>query len=127
MSKTKTATPKSAAQAARRDADRARRMAAGSPALTYLYTVAGSHWVSAKIARSGREWNAVRSDPEAWADAVEVDRAVRGSLDGLDTTECFLHYSGTPLERAIGETPEQAGQVGMFGGLGNECEGVCGV
>jgi hypothetical protein len=69
------------------------------------------------------EWHAVRADPVAWADAVEVDRAIRGSLNGLDATECFLHWTGRPLEDVI-VTAAEAGQQSLFG---NECDGVCGV
>lgn len=69
-------------------------------------------------------WEAIRENPEEWADAVEVDRAIRGSIGGLHAHSCFLHYSGRPLEEAIGQTATQAGQLGMFPA---ECGGVCGV
>jgi len=62
------------------------------------------------------------NDPEEFADAVEVDRAIRrmGNIKG----EQFMHRSLKPLEEVDFRNAEDFGQVNMFG---NECEGMCGV
>lgn len=82
---------------------------------------------------SKAEWQRIRRDPELWADAVEVDEAIRGGVvGGLTAREAFLHYSGRPLVDAVADT---SGQPSLFGdhddtdrgGWGNECEGMCGV
>jgi len=68
-------------------------------------------------------WRDMRdNDPEAWADAVEVDRAIRisPSLNG----EQFMHASLQPLDEADLSTEEDRGQLNFFV---NECEGMCGV
>jgi hypothetical protein len=59
----------------------------------------------------------------AWASAVEVDRAIRTGI--LDVRgDVFLHRSAVPLDEADRSTPEDAGQLDLWG---NECEGLCGV
>ena len=69
-------------------------------------------------------WRAIRDDdPEAWASALEVDRAIRIGIRGV-RGEVFLHRSAMPLGEADLSTPEDAGQLGLWG---NECEGLCGV
>lgn len=72
------------------------------------------------------EWSGIRQVPEQWADAVEVDEAIRhaGGMRG----DCFLHFSGRPLTEAVPEVQpnrKEANPVNlqMFG----ECEGMCGV
>lgn len=62
-------------------------------------------------------------DPQAWADAVEVDRALRYGLRGI-RGEVFLHRSCVPLDAADLSTAADRGQLDLFG---NECEGMCGV
>lgn len=61
--------------------------------------------------------------PEEFADAVEVDRAIRTPTNGIKGQQ-FVHRSLTPLESVDLRTAEEAGQTDMFG---NECEGMCGV
>lgn len=63
-----------------------------------------------------------RDDPAAFADAIEVDKAIRrgGSKSGM-RGEQFMHPSCIPLDKApIGS----ADQIDMFN---NDCEGMCGV
>lgn len=73
---------------------------------------------------SDEAWRAIRDDdPEGWASAVEVDRAIRVGIRGV-RGEVFLHRSAVPLDEADLSTPEDAGQLGLWG---NECEGLCGV
>lgn len=50
-----------------------------------------------------RDWREIRADPELWADAVEVDHALRQIPRLTDPT--FLHSSGVPLEEADLRTP----------------------
>lgn len=70
------------------------------------------------------------NDPDSWADAVRVDRAIRngvmsrGGRRTLSPAHWYLHSSRTPLETVDLRTAEQAGQFRLFG---NECEGMCGV
>jgi len=78
--------------------------------------------------RSNAEWRAIRAVPSEWADAVEVDRAVRQGVDGERMPgvkeTVFLHRDLVPLEEADLDTEEDKGQLSMFN---NECEGMCGV
>ena len=71
---------------------------------------------------SDHEWRAIKADPEAWADAVEVDAAIR-SQPGIKGQQ-FMHRSCVPLEQVDLSTAEDHGQIDMFN---NECEGMCGV
>lgn len=69
-------------------------------------------------------WRDLRdNDPESWADACEVDRALRfeSRHHGLKGT-LFLHRTLRPLE----EAPIDEVDVPGFD-FGNECEGMCGV
>ncbi len=62
-------------------------------------------------------------DPEAWADAVEVDRALRTGVRGI-RGEVYLHRSCVPLDEANLSTLADHGQLDLWP---NECEGMCGV
>lgn len=62
-------------------------------------------------------------DPEAWVDAVEVDRTLRNGLRGI-RGEVFLHRSCVPLDEAELSTAADHGQPDLSP---NECEGICGV
>ena len=69
---------------------------------------------------SDKTWGAMKAtDPEAWGQAVEIDRRLRDiwpdRADGI-----YLHRSLKPLD----EIDFGSDQFEMFG---NECEGVCGV
>ena len=69
-------------------------------------------------------WRFMRDhDPVAWADAVEVDRALRTGLRGI-RGEVFLHRSCVPLDETDLSTLADHGQLDLWP---NECEGVCGV
>lgn len=72
--------------------------------------------------KSNAEWRAVRNDPALWADAVEVDTAIR---EGLRKTRdhLYLHRQCVPLDEVDLSTPEERGQVSWL----DECEGMCGV
>lgn len=73
---------------------------------------------------SDAAWRAMRDhDPAAWADAVEVDRALRSGLRGI-RGEVYLHRSAVPLDEADLTTSADRGQLDLWP---NECEGMCGL
>lgn len=71
---------------------------------------------------SDHEWRLIKLDPESWADALEVDKAIRNQPK--IRAEQFMHRSCVPLDEVDFSTAEDHGQVDMFN---NECEGMCGV
>lgn len=62
-------------------------------------------------------------DFAAWADAIEVDQALRNGISGI-RDEVFLHRSCVPLDEADLSTASDRGQLDLWP---NECEGMCGV
>lgn len=73
---------------------------------------------------SDAEWRRLRdTDMAAWEQAIEVDAALRTGLRGI-RGQVFLHRSAVPLAEADLSTPEDAGQLDLWG---NECAGLCGV
>jgi hypothetical protein len=74
-------------------------------------------------------WRDMRdNDPESWADAVAVDRALR---DGKERRvkrgmrgATYLHRDCAPLDQVDLRSADDAGQGRLFD---NECEGMCGV
>lgn len=69
-------------------------------------------------------WREIRDhDPQAWAEAVEIDRHIRTGLRGI-RGEVFLHRSAVPLEAADLASDAERGQLDLWP---NECEGLCGV
>jgi hypothetical protein len=76
-------------------------------------------------------WREIRSDPELWADAIEIDELIRSAdVQTLEAdTDAFLHYSRRPLSDVDLSTPEERGQLSLLDGegFGAECEGMCGV
>lgn len=73
---------------------------------------------------SDAHWRAMRDrDPQAWTDAVAVDRAIRGGFRGL-RGEVFLHRSAVPLDEADLSIANDNGQLDLWP---NECEGMCGL
>jgi hypothetical protein len=72
---------------------------------------------------SNAEWRRLRDEqPEAWADAVEVDAAIRNGLPGV-RGDVYMHRSLVPLPDVDLTTPEDHGQLSWS----SECEGMCGV
>lgn len=69
---------------------------------------------------SDEQWRALT--PEEFADAVEVDRAIRNQ-PGMRHQQ-FMHASRMPLDQVDFSTAEERGQLNLFL---NECEGMCGV
>ena len=71
-------------------------------------------------------WRDLRDNaPDEWADAVEVDRAIRdgGTMRGIKAQQ-FMHRSLKPLDQVDLSTWAEKGQADLFG---EECEGMCGV
>lgn len=60
-------------------------------------TTPKSACVGCPFHRNG-EWRKIKNDPELWAQAVEVDRAIRSRP--LQDDQGFIHYSRVPLEIA---------------------------
>jgi hypothetical protein len=70
---------------------------------------------------SDNQWRDLRDNsPDEWADALEVDRAIRMQR----RTPQYMHRQRVPLDQVDLSTPEERGQLNMFN---NECEGMCGV
>jgi hypothetical protein len=72
------------------------------------------------------QWRDLRdNDPEAWKDAVALDRMIRkgGHARGI-RGEQYMHRSLVPLDEVDLRTAEDRGQLNLFN---NECEGMCGV
>lgn len=72
---------------------------------------------------SDAEWRRIKADPEAWADAVMLDEAIREPVRGLRGQQ-FMHRKLLPLAQIDLSTAEERGQVNLFE---NECEGMCGL
>jgi hypothetical protein len=69
-----------------------------------------------------RRWRELKANPKEWADALEVDAAIR-KQSGFKG-EQFMHRSLKPLAEVDLSTAEDRGQLNLFN---NECEGMCGV
>jgi hypothetical protein len=68
-------------------------------------------------------WRELRDNhPAEWADACELDAAIRPGMPGMTGT-AFLHRSLVPLREADLRNWSERGQPDLFG---NECEGMCG-
>jgi hypothetical protein len=83
---------------------------------------------------SDEEWVRMRdNDPEAWADAVSFDHAIRAASAALQDTGKlgrlvglpYLHRSCVPLDEVSFKVQDK--QAALDNGFGNECAGVCGV
>jgi hypothetical protein len=78
--------------------------------------------------RSNAEWRTMRDgDPEAFADAVAIDEAIRPGMPGPRRPKgeaWFVHADRVPLAQVDLSTAEDRGQLNLFN---NECEGMCGV
>ncbi|MCC6776657.1 MAG: hypothetical protein IT537_08485 [Hyphomicrobiales bacterium] len=76
--------------------------------------------------RSNAEWRALRDhDPDAFADAVLIDEAIRPGIPGPKRpkdTAWFVHADRQPLATVDLTTPEDRGQLNLFL---NECDGLC--
>lgn len=76
--------------------------------------------------KSASEWRELRNDPEAWADAVAFDAALRTNTRLVDRFDgqAYLHRSMVPLDQVDLRTDEEKGILSLFD---QECEGMCGL
>lgn len=72
---------------------------------------------------SDAEWRFIKSDPESWKDALEIDAIIRAPARGFRGQQ-FMHRSLKPLDEVDFRTAEEAGQSSLWG---EECEGICGI
>lgn len=70
------------------------------------------------------QWAATKADPEAWAQAVAIDRRIRDLWHGRVPSGLYLHRSLKPLEEIDFSKKAERREPDLFG---NECEGICGV
>ncbi len=67
------------------------------------------------------------NDPESFAEAVAIDRAIRPGMPGPKRPKgdgWFVHRDLVPLDEVDLSTDAERGQPDLFN---NECEGICGV
>jgi hypothetical protein len=69
------------------------------------------------------EWRNIKTDSEAWEDAVMLDKLIRTPQHGFKSQQ-FMHRDRVPLDEVDLSTAADHGQVDMFN---NECEGMCGI
>jgi hypothetical protein len=93
--------------------------------------LAAAGWTAPKSACIGcpfhtdAMWRDMRdNDPVSWADAIEVDVAIRNIGKNIKHQQ-FMHRSRRPLSEVDLSTPAERGQI-EFGFL-QECDGMCGV
>lgn len=67
------------------------------------------------------QWREIKSDPIAWADAIEVDAAIRHQ-SGMKGQQ-FMHRQMVPLEQVDLRTKQEK-ESDQFN---NDCEGMCGM
>lgn len=74
------------------------------------------------------QWREMKAtDPEAFAQAVKIDEAIRPGMPGPKRPKCeawFVHRERVPLAEVDFRTAAELGQPDLFN---NECEGMCGV
>jgi hypothetical protein len=64
-------------------------------------------------------------DPVSWADAVEVDHAIRNGINSTTPgNQMFLHRSRVPLDQVDLSDPAED-QLGFS--FMDECDGYCGI
>lgn len=73
-------------------------------------------------------WREMKTnDPVSWADAVAIDKTIRGGMPGPKAPkgdQWFVHGDRVPLDQVDLSNAEDRGQLNLFN---NECEGMCGV
>lgn len=70
---------------------------------------------------STAEWRLIRSTPDDWQEAINVDRAIRKLRPPYDL---FVHPARKPLDEVDFRTAEEKGQMSLWD---EECSGMCGV
>ena len=71
---------------------------------------------------SDSEWRRLQDTPEEWRQAVEFDKSIR-TLPRI-RGDVYLHRALKPLDEIDFRTPEDGGQLSLFG---QDCEGMCGL
>lgn len=67
-------------------------------------------------------WRDMRdNDPASWAEAVQIDRALRSGGNGLHRNTPYMHDQRVPLDEADLGVPDGVNH------FNNECKGMCGV
>jgi hypothetical protein len=72
---------------------------------------------------SDEQWREIKADPEAWADVLAIDAAIREPVR-RQRGQQYMHADRKPLSQVDLLSPRERGQVDAFN---NECEGMCGV
>ena len=99
-------------------------------------TLPRSACIGCPLHNAGEWWEMKQERPEEFADAVEVDEALRRDGPRMkprnDTEDGFqyIHHSGKPLSEAITRPKHNdGGTLGLFAvnPMENECDGLCGV
>lgn len=66
-------------------------------------------------------WRQIKSVPDDWKKAVEIDNQIRSARPPFDL---YVHNKRIPLEMVDMRTPQERGQLSLFD---DECTGICGV
>lgn len=72
---------------------------------------------------SVHEWRAIKADPEAWADVLEIDQIIREPTRGMLARQ-FMNRACVPMADLPLSIPADRDAPDLFN---NECEGMCGV
>lgn len=64
--------------------------------------------------RRASGWVEIRSDPQAWANALDFDERIR-MVRSLNGQPVFIHRDAQPLIQVDMRTPQERGQMDMFG------------
>ena len=72
--------------------------------------------------RSSKEWLEMKKDPELWADAIEVDEAIRHGFKNSDKDNTYyLHSSCQPLRDVKFEELDTSHEISYL----DEYSGLC--
>lgn len=74
--------------------------------------------------RRNSEWRWLKdNDPEGWAQAVEVDHAIRNGMKNIKAEAVYLHRSLKPLDQVdLTNNDDRMGNL-----FNTECQGMCGL
>lgn len=70
---------------------------------------------------TNEQWRAIKADPEAWADVLEIDAAIRHQHRWRG--QLFMHRARVPLDQVDLRSKAEK-EADLFN---NDCEGMCGV
>ena len=77
--------------------------------------------------RNDLEWHILKNDyPNEWEKAVDFDEKIRSIKTGMKGKQ-YLHKSCKPLKDVVLNPLFENKQLGIFSGMQNECEGMCGI